>query len=77
MSHLDYINAIFSTLLASTIRPLTSTQNLAAKQVLNSRDKDMSSLMLNKYFIGYPLKTGQYTNVLPSYTLVCMELDQV
>ena len=38
MSHLDYINAIFSTLPASTIRPLIRAQNLAAKLVLNSRD---------------------------------------
>ena len=30
-SHLDYINAIFSTLPASTIRPLIRAQNLAAK----------------------------------------------
>ena len=43
MSHLDYINAIFSTLPASTIRPLIRTQNLAAKLVLNSRDKETSS----------------------------------
>ena len=52
-SHLDYINAIFSTLLVSTIRPLIRAQNLAAKLVLNSRDKD-TELRLNKYFIGYP-----------------------
>ena len=31
MSHLDYINAIYSTLPASTIRPLIRAQNLAAK----------------------------------------------
>ena len=41
--HLDYINDIFSTLLASTIRPLIRAQNLAAKLVLNTRDKDISS----------------------------------
>ena len=76
MLHLDYINAILSTLPASTIRPLIRVQNLAAKLVLNSRDKD-TQLRLNKYFTGYPLKRDQYTNVLPSYTLVYMELDQV
>ena len=43
MPYLDYINAIFSTLPASTIRPLTKAQNLAAKLVLNSRDKETSS----------------------------------
>ena len=42
-SHLDYINAIFSTLCASTIRPLIRVQNLVAKLVLNSRDRDTSS----------------------------------
>ena len=42
-SHLDYINAIYSTLPASTIRPFNRAQNLAAKLVLNSRDKDINS----------------------------------
>ena len=43
-SHLDYINAIFSTLPASTIRPLIRVQNLAAKLVLNSWERDTSSI---------------------------------
>ena len=37
-SHLDYINAIYS-----TVKPLNRIQNLAAKLALNSRDKDISS----------------------------------
>ena len=37
------VNAMFSTLPASTIRPLIRVQNLAAKLVLNSRDRHTSS----------------------------------
>ena len=36
-SHLDYINAIYSTLPASRTIPLNRIQNLAAKLVLNGR----------------------------------------
>ena len=75
MSHLDYTNAIYSTLPASTIRPLIKLQNLAAKLVLNIRGRD-TSLTNTRHIIGFPLKKGQYTNVIPSYTLVYMELDQ-
>ena len=42
ISHLDYTDAIYSTLPASTIRPLIRVQNLAARLVLNSRDRDTS-----------------------------------
>ena len=42
-SHLDYINAIYSTLPASTTKPLNRIQNLAAKLVLNSSNKEISS----------------------------------
>ena len=55
-SHLDYINAIFSTLPVSTIRPLISAQNLAAKLVLNSRDKDTSSTKAKQILHWLPIK---------------------
>ena len=55
-SHLDYINAIFSTLLASTIRPLIRAQNLAAKLVLNSRDKDIGSTKAKQILHWLPIK---------------------
>ena len=42
MSHLEYTNAIYPTLPASTIRPLIRVQNVAAKLVLNSRDRNIS-----------------------------------
>ena len=51
-SHLDYINAIFSTLPATTIRPL----NLAAKLVLNSRDRDTSSTNAKQILHWLPIK---------------------
>ena len=40
---MDYINAIYSTLPVSTTKHLNRIQNLAAKLVLNSRDKEISS----------------------------------
>ena len=52
-SHLGYINAIFSTLPASAIRPLIRVQNLAHKLVLNSRDRD-TSLMNTKQILHWP-----------------------
>ena len=55
-SHLDYINAIFSTLPASTIRPLIRVQNLAAKLVLNSRDRDTSSTNAKQILHWLPIK---------------------
>ena len=55
-SCLDYINAIFSTLLASTIRPLIRAQNLAAKLVLNSGDKDISSTKSKQILHWLPIK---------------------
>ena len=55
-SHLDYINAIFSTLPVSTIRPLIRAQNLAAKLVLNSRDKDISSTKAKQILHWLPIK---------------------
>ena len=56
MSHLDYINAIYSTLPVSTIRPLIRVQNLAAKLVLNSRDKDTSSTKAKQILHWLPIK---------------------
>ena len=55
-SHLDYINAIFSTLPASTIRPLIRAQNLAAKLILNSRDKETSSTKAKQILHWLPIK---------------------
>ena len=55
-SHLDYINAIYSTLPASTIRPLTRVQNLAAKLVLNSKDRDTSSANAKQILHCLPIK---------------------
>ena len=55
-SHLDYINAIYSTLPASTIRPLNRVQNLAAKLVLNSRDKDISSSKAKQTLHWLPIR---------------------
>ena len=55
-SHLDYINAIFSTLPASTIRPLIRAQNHAAKLVLNSRDKETSSTKAKQILHWLPTK---------------------
>ena len=55
-SHLDYINAIYSTLPASTIRPLNRAQNLAAKLVLNSRDTDISSSKAKQILHWLPIK---------------------
>ena len=75
-SHLDYINAIYSTLPASTTKPLNRIQNLAAKLALNSRDKDISSSKAKQALHWHPLERGQYTNVSPSYTLMYMEWDQ-
>ena len=56
MSHLDYINAIFSTLPASTIRPLIRVQNLAAKLVLTSRDRDTNSTNAKQILHWLPIK---------------------
>ena len=55
-SHLDYINAIYSTLPASTIRPLNRAQSLTAKLVLNSRDKDISSSKAKQILHWLPIK---------------------
>ena len=55
-SHLNYINAIFSTLSALTIRPLIRAQNLAAKPVLNSRDKDISTTKAKQILLWLPTK---------------------
>ena len=55
-SHLDYINAIFSTLPATTIRPLIRVQNLTAKLVLNSRDIDTSSTNAKQILHWLPIK---------------------
>ena len=55
-SHLDYINAIFLTLPALTIRPLIRAQNLAAKLVLNSRDKNTSSTKTKQILHWLPIK---------------------
>ena len=55
-SHLDYINANYSTLQASTIRPLNRAQNLAAKLVLNSRGKDISSSKAKQTLHWLPIK---------------------
>ena len=56
MSLLDYINAIFSTLPVSTIRPLIRVQNLAVKLVLNSRDRDTSSTNAKQILHWLPIK---------------------
>ena len=56
MPHLDYTNAIYSTLPASTIRPLIRVQNLAAKLVLNSRDRDISSTNTRHILHWLPIK---------------------
>ena len=55
-SHLDYINAIFSTILASTIRPLIGPQIPAAKLILNSRGKDISSTKSKEILHWLPIK---------------------
>ena len=55
-SHLDYINAIYSTLPASTTKPLNRIQNLAAKLVLNSRDKDISSSKAKQALHWLPIR---------------------
>ena len=55
-SHLDYINAIYSTLPASTTRPLIMVQNLAAKLVLNSRDRDTSVTNTRHILHWLPIK---------------------
>ena len=55
-SHLDYINAIYSTLPASTTKPLNRIQNLAAKPVLNSRDKDISSSKAKQALHWLPIR---------------------
>ena len=55
-SHLDYINAIYSTLPVSTIRPFIRAQNLAAKLVLNSRDEDISSTKAKQILHWLPIK---------------------
>ena len=75
-SHLDYKNAIYSTLPASITKPLNRIQNLAAKLVLNNRTKRSAHPRLNRHFIGCPLERGQYTRVLAFYTLAYMEGDQ-
>ena len=59
-SHLDYINDIFSTLPASTIRPLIREQNLAAKLVLNSRGRDTSSTSAKQILQWLPIKRSIY-----------------
>ena len=55
-SHLDYINAIYSTLPASKTKPLNRIQNLAAKLVLNSRDKDISSSKAKQALHWLPIR---------------------
>ena len=55
-SHLDYINATFSTLPASTISPFFRAQNLAAKLVLNIRDKDIRSTKAKQILHWLPIK---------------------
>ena len=55
-SHMDYINAIYSTLPASTTKPLNRIQNLAAKLVLNSRDKDISSSKAKQALHWLPIR---------------------
>ena len=55
-SHLDYINAIYSTLPASTTKPLNRIQNLVAKLVLNSRDKDISSSKAKQALHWLPIR---------------------
>ena len=55
-SHFDYINTIFSTLPASTIRPLIRAEYLADKLVLNSRDKETSSTKAKQILDWLPIK---------------------
>ena len=52
----EHLNAIFSTLLASTIRCLIRVQNLAAKLVLNSRDRDTTSTNAKQILHWLPIK---------------------
>ena len=55
-SHLDYTNAIYSKSPASTIKPLIRVQNLAAKLVLNSRDRDTSLTKTRNILHWLPIK---------------------
>ena len=75
-SQLGYANAIYSTLPASTIRPLIRVQNPAAKLVPNIRDRDTNLTNARHIFHWFPIKERSNINVLPSYTLVYMGLDQ-
>ena len=56
MSHLDYTNTVYSTLPASTIRPLIRVQNLAAKLVLHSRDRETSLTNARHILHWLPIK---------------------
>ena len=56
MSHLDYANAIYSTLPALIVIPLIRVQKLAAKLVLNSRDRDTSSANTRHVLHWLPIK---------------------
>ena len=55
-SHLDYMNAIYSTLPASTTKPLNRIQNLAAKLVLNNRDEEISSSRAKQALHWLPIR---------------------
>ena len=55
-SHLDYMNAIYSTLPASITKPLNKIQNLAAKLVLNNRDKEISSSKAKQALHWLPIR---------------------
>ena len=55
-SHLDYTNAIYSKLPISTIRPMIRVKNLAAKLVLNSRDRDTSLTNTRHILHWHPIK---------------------
>ena len=55
-SHLDYMNAIYSTLPASITKPLNRIQNLAAKLVLNNRDEEISSSRAKQALHWLPIR---------------------
>ena len=75
-SHLDYINAIYSTLPASTTKPLNRIQNLAAKLALNSRDKDISSSKAKQALHWLPIRERLIYKCLTILHLAYMEWDQ-
>ena len=64
-SHLDYMNAIYSTLPVSITKPLNRIQNLAAKLVLNNRDEEISSSKAKQALHWLPIRERlKYISIL-------------